>query len=871
MIVKIYISNNDSASHNIVWYTEGTSYYSFVITSVGVLAGTSGTSGTSGVNGSSGTSGTSGTSGSSGTTGSSGTSGTAGTSGTSPVFDSGSYATTGSNTFIGNQTITGSVAISPNNKITVGELEIGSVYRGAQIFADTSGNTVAFNMYGSGSGDVHIGAVQSDFSSVIDLGISTNHTDGITFANIGPDFNYYPFLNIPTGSGSGSTINFVRPINVSGSLNVSGSEFVIGTVQASDANVGPQYYAPTVFQGVGTTAVAYDQFVNGGNYDALHIQSDLNSGSIFQDYNQSGLSTWLKIPTNPGTDPAPQFTRGLDITGSLYVSASAYVGSGSDNDDTFVGVTATQNPVASFFTIKNPSYPQLYMAAVDNPDYTYDNEFNVIVSSGSIEFKEYNQNRDYNFRTWLKVDASAAGGSGIKPVQFLRNTNITGSLNVTSGITGSLQGTASYAVTASYALNGGGGGGDRNGLITTGSLDAFQSITGSLTIDNTGGTNDITKFEVATPDFSANFNGFAVQGSNFSSNQVIGQYLFSSGLTQFNMGVYDGSNDVELYVTTTTGQTLFQDWNNGSFNYNTWLAIPANNGSNPLPQFKRGLATTGSISILSGSLLLADSSGSVRIADNFNRLALYKDENTSKIIVASNCNMDQVNTQFGVVSGSTNLTVIGGNTLPFRTGSNNLFVGAISSLVSGSYNTFIGTSPQFATGSNNVIIGGISNTITGATNDLLSIGTTNYPSVISKNDYNPLIINSNTTISGSLNISGGTRNKVISGSFSSGTGSLDLSLGNSFYFNTTGSNGQTFYFQATNLPSDLSYTQNQIVIILENQGTGTKSYQYDPTIKATSDSNLRSTVAGNLAIVYNAYAIKGSVIICDYAELTSPL
>jgi uncharacterized delta-60 repeat protein len=38
------------------------------------------------------------------------------------------------------------------------------------------------------------------------------------------------------------------------------------------------------------------------------------------------------------------------------------------------------------------------------------------------------------------------------------NSEITGSLKVISGITGSLQGTSSYALTASYAMNGGGGG-----------------------------------------------------------------------------------------------------------------------------------------------------------------------------------------------------------------------------------------------------------------------------------------------------------------------------------------------------------------------------------------------------------------------------
>jgi hypothetical protein len=56
MIVKLYLNNNDSTSHTVTYYTQATEY-SYIITSVGVVAGTSGTSGTSGVSGSSGTSG----------------------------------------------------------------------------------------------------------------------------------------------------------------------------------------------------------------------------------------------------------------------------------------------------------------------------------------------------------------------------------------------------------------------------------------------------------------------------------------------------------------------------------------------------------------------------------------------------------------------------------------------------------------------------------------------------------------------------------------------------------------------------------------------------------------------------------------------
>jgi len=94
MIVKLYLNNLDSTSRTVVFSTEN-GYYSYVITSVGVVAGTSGTSGTSGVNGTSGSNGTDGTSGSNGTNGTSGSNGTNGSSGTSG--SNGTNGTSGSN------------------------------------------------------------------------------------------------------------------------------------------------------------------------------------------------------------------------------------------------------------------------------------------------------------------------------------------------------------------------------------------------------------------------------------------------------------------------------------------------------------------------------------------------------------------------------------------------------------------------------------------------------------------------------------------------------------------------------------------------------------------------------------------------------
>ncbi len=80
MIVRIYANNIDATNHILNWYTEGTSYYSFAVTSVGVI-GNSGLSGLSGIVGISGISGLQGISGISGIVGTSGLSGLEGSSG----------------------------------------------------------------------------------------------------------------------------------------------------------------------------------------------------------------------------------------------------------------------------------------------------------------------------------------------------------------------------------------------------------------------------------------------------------------------------------------------------------------------------------------------------------------------------------------------------------------------------------------------------------------------------------------------------------------------------------------------------------------------------------------------------------------------
>jgi hypothetical protein len=88
--------------------------------------------------------------------------------------------------------------------------------------------------------------------------------------------------------------------------------------------------------------------------------------------------------------------------------------------------------------------------------------------------------------------ARSDGGDHLNDTQIYSSASthiVTGSLTVTGGITGSftgsLVGSSSYALTASYALNGGGGGGVTSIIAGTGI--SIDQPTGAVTITNTGG------------------------------------------------------------------------------------------------------------------------------------------------------------------------------------------------------------------------------------------------------------------------------------------------------------------------------------------------------------------------------------------------
>jgi hypothetical protein len=177
--------------------------------------------------------------------------------------------------------------------------------------------------------------------------------------------NGTPITSISTGSFA-----------TTGSNTFFGNQFVNnGVLQVASYNeTTPQFLDSTVFQGVGTASVAYDQFVNGGNYDALHIQSNLNAGTDFQDLqsNTFALSTWLQIPTNTGNNPAPIMPRGLNVTGGGNVAttgSNVFTGANTFNNQVKFG-TSTISDSFSEITFANNQSLQISTKSTSNPGQT---------------------------------------------------------------------------------------------------------------------------------------------------------------------------------------------------------------------------------------------------------------------------------------------------------------------------------------------------------------------------------------------------------------------------------------------------------------------------------------------------------------------
>jgi hypothetical protein len=252
-----------------------------------------------------------------------------------------SFATTGSNTFVGNQTINGVLQISSSATY---DLDITGGFQ-------ATGNSRVSSSFGSsnitGNGLGYTSATASIQSNLTKGSVTSQDTTGAP-----TDFRSIAIQANPsvTGNSSMSSITVPSIVTQTGTANVliapiqfqhrstytdgrvtittplSASAGLIGDTYISNGalqvstfpNVSKQWFEPTAIEAIGTASVAYEQFVNDGGYDAFNVVTNLNAGTEFRDLPSDTfvLNTWLAIPQNTGNNPAPQFKRGLGVTGS---------------------------------------------------------------------------------------------------------------------------------------------------------------------------------------------------------------------------------------------------------------------------------------------------------------------------------------------------------------------------------------------------------------------------------------------------------------------------------------------------------------------------------------------------------------------------
>jgi hypothetical protein len=243
-------------------------------------------------------------------------------------------------------------------------------------------------------------------------------------------------------------------------------------------------------------------------------------------------------------------------------------------------------------------------------------------NSGVTTFSYYYQANpasginDGDFIELMRLNPPGVGNATLDvsgSARFEGNTTVTGSLNVTNGITGSLQGTSSYALTASFVAN-------ASSFPFTGSA----IITGSLVV--TGSTT-------STGGFTGSLFGTASFAATASYIQALGTYVTASRTLTINGESYDLTADRSWTIplsgsvrniqkfTATSGQTSFTI----SGGYVTGLVDVYINGVK-LDNSGDFTATNGTTVVLTVGAMLND------IVEVYNYVSAFTANNTLRVV-----------------------------------------------------------------------------------------------------------------------------------------------------------------------------------------------------------------------------------------------
>lgn len=197
----------------------------------------------------------------------------------------GSYATTGSNSFVGNQTITGSILQSGSllNEITKTQIAKSNKQ-------DFSEPATLLSLVGDG---------EVIYDQYIDGGNFDTFNVRLV-ENAGTEFRDYdggawqPWLKVPTNTGNNPSPIFTRGLDITGSLDVSGSVSITGTLTAS---LQQGYVWVGDANGI-TTTVSTGSFGGGGGGGFPFTGDAQISGSLGVTGSMSGFVNTLSVASS---------------------------------------------------------------------------------------------------------------------------------------------------------------------------------------------------------------------------------------------------------------------------------------------------------------------------------------------------------------------------------------------------------------------------------------------------------------------------------------------------------------------------------------------------------------------------------------------
>lgn len=448
-------------------------------------------------------------------------------------IDTGSFATTGSNSFIGQQQITnGNVRFNTTGSSTNTN---GIEWNNAVIYQDNFLNFVS-----KGNVGVAFSTDGTATNNAVNINFRNNNANGdvqfetvtgsITLSSKGAGKNILL-------TGSQVVINGVNFINFSSSVD---SRLDGTATTGSNAFNGPQSI-------IGTPDASLDMYANAGNYDTFNVMASASNGIYISDFDQTNLSTWLQIPTNTGNNPAPQFKRSVGVTGSVDITGQFTING--------VNITGSTINTSSFATTGSNTF-------VGKQTIT-----------GSIEMQLGSSIRLYQL-------SSSAGPrtSGIRFYTEQSASNNSRYLNIQA-----VPGLTNAVAISDFPSN---------NHFQFYYLDSHTIVNEATTvIQNTPGTQKLTlapsEFNLNTTKTTGSADGYIFGSTSSFAQQTIGIYDDPNFTTDVENRIKVDANGIEF------GDWD----NGSAFDYIPYLTIAPNNGDNPAPQFKRDIAVTGSVSI----------------------------------------------------------------------------------------------------------------------------------------------------------------------------------------------------------------------------------------------------------------------------------